>query len=241
MQTLGQMQFIQSSLYISLSFLRCKRARVRGCVYTPPLKIENAGKRSRAPAALRDRPAVQVQPPMASLASVPGGRTDGGRRAWRRTEPEPEGGRRRVDCGCAGTARASRRPAALPPGRSGRVPAVPAVPAGLKDMGGRCARAWRMIPSGRMVQSSTPRARARASARACKGMRGTPGRPSENLCHAPRPFAVGTPYATPRPRTPFLRESPAEKYKFRENRVPLLLSVLACAIMSASWRRWHQR
>ncbi len=42
-----------------------------------------------------------------------------------------------------------------------------------------------------------------------RGHEGPHGRPSENLCHAPRPFAVGTPYATPRPRAPLLRESPA--------------------------------
>ena len=181
---------------------------------------------------------------MASRASVPGSRTDGGATS----QPQPQGSGRARARARAGRCRLHwDRARVLPPCRpfsradpAACQPCQP-MPAGLKDMGGRCARVLRMIPSGRMVQSSTPRAGARASARACEGMRGTHGRPSENLCHAPRPFAVGTPYATPRPRTPLLRESPAEKYKFRENPVPLLLSVLACAIMSASWRRWHQR
>lgn len=167
---------------------------------------------------------------MANTAECATGQTRPGRRRDRR-----------LGRGLTGTARATSRRRAAVPGRSRCLPALPARASRSKghgrghDMG--------VVDDTKRAHGSMTRANERSNGRERGRKDGrTPHgthrpRAAENLCHAPRPFRVGSPYATPRPRAPVLPESPARKYIFQKNRVPSCLRVLSCAIMFAPWQK----
>lgn len=218
------------SIYLYLFNASPVRVCVCVCVY-PRLKIENACRTmpvsvSRHRQRTCQRPAWQPARPTSSRATAQPGRSDG---------------RRRLGRGCTGTARATSRRRAAVPGRSRRVPAVPARArcpheghAG-QNHGVVDDTKWAHGSMTHANERSNGRGRGRKDGRTPHGTRRP--RADENLCHAPRPFRVGSPYATPRPRAPVFLESPARKYIFQKNRVPSCLRVLSCAIMFAPWQK----
>lgn len=213
---------IYLSIFIYLTHHPCVCVCVCVCIHR--LKIENAGCTMPVSVSRLRRRTCREAPD-----STRAGSTRAGRR-------RPGLGR-----GCTGTARATS-PAEPPfPGRSRRVPALPAHASRPKGHGR--GRDMGVVDDTKRAHGSMTHANERSNGRERGRKDGrTPHgthrpRAAENLCHAPRPFRVGSPYATPRPRAPVFLESPARKYIFQKNRVPSCLRVLSCAIMFAPWQK----
>ena len=219
--------------YISIYLLSLNVCAYVCVCICPPLKIENARLRPFAGHVPSTRqapmPATSKATPISTAQRTRSG-TPAGRNAAGRSRPW-QGCQVASLQGCGTPGRAGGRAPGLPGRGTGRANlhrdrarVSPPRPPRSRPRSPDCqpcqpmpATCWKVKPGEFGVLGVEPRERSVQSA-ALRGWKAARilhhGRPAENLCHAPRPFAVGSPYATPRPRTRFPRESPARKLYF---------------------------